>query len=104
MAARISTADTSWGRAEAWCRVHPDQVHAYAAQRALEVILAAKASLRIKAARNSGIASRRKSGEAVDAISNRHFISKVVNKIPPLTSAIQAKLLEFKASQRLQPS
>jgi hypothetical protein len=34
--------------AEAWRRVHPDQVHAYAAQRAVEVILAAKASLRIK--------------------------------------------------------
>jgi hypothetical protein len=35
---------------------------------------------------------------------NRHFISKVVNRIPPLTSAIQAKLFEFKASQRFQPS
>src|ERR1041385_4231704 len=35
----------------------------------------------------------RSAGLANHAISNRHFISKVVNRIPPLTSAIQAKLL-----------
>jgi hypothetical protein len=34
----------------------------------------------------------------------RHFIRKFVNRIPPLTSAIQAKLLEFEACQRFQPS
>jgi len=41
---------------------------------------------------------------AVSQPRNRHFISKVVNRKPPLTSAIQAKLFEFKASQRFQPS
>jgi hypothetical protein len=46
--ARKSTADCYQAGVAAWRRVHPDQIHTYAAQRAVAVILAAKISLRIE--------------------------------------------------------
>ena len=45
--ARKSTADCYLEGVWAWRRVHPDQTPAYAAKRAVAVILAAKVSLRI---------------------------------------------------------
>jgi hypothetical protein len=46
-AARKSTADCYRAGIGAWQQVHPDQNPAYAAKRAVAVILAAKVSLRI---------------------------------------------------------
>ena len=45
--ARKSTADCYHAGVGAWRRFHPDQTPVYAAQRAVSVILAAKAILRI---------------------------------------------------------
>ena len=45
--ARKSSAECYRAGVEAWRRVHPDQKPAYAAKRAVAVILAAKVSLRI---------------------------------------------------------
>ena len=45
--ARKSTADCYRAGVGAWRRLHPDQTPKYSAQRAVAVILAAKASLRI---------------------------------------------------------
>jgi len=47
-AARKSTADCYRTGVGAWRQVHPDQRPAYAAKRAVAVILAAKTSLRIE--------------------------------------------------------
>jgi hypothetical protein len=47
-AARKSTADCYRAGIGAWRQVHPDQKPAYAAKRAVAVILAAKVSLRIE--------------------------------------------------------
>ena len=47
-AARQSSADCYRAGVVAWRQAHPDQKPAYAAQRAVAVILAAKTSLRIE--------------------------------------------------------